>query len=43
MKTKKLLLIPLIALLGACGAKDTTTTTDEPKEGQNEERKLSVI
>ena len=37
MKTKKLLLIPLIALLGACGSKETTT--DEPKE----ERKLSVI
>ena len=47
MKTKKLLLIPLIALLGACGTKDTTTTTNEPKkgesEGQKEERKLSVI
>lgn len=37
MKTKKLLLIPLIALLSACGSKETTT--DEPKE----ERKLSVI
>ena len=37
MKTKKLLLIPLIALLSACGSKEATT--DEPKE----ERKLSVI
>lgn len=37
MKTRKLLLIPLITLLSACGSKETTT--DEPKE----ERKLSVI
>ena len=37
MKTKKILLIPLIALLSACGSKETTT--DEPKD----ERKLSVI